>query len=141
MAVVEFSPTEFRSWYPQFTPDKVTDGQLEQAFNVACLILNNTDASPAPYDPDKGVYDRKTLLYMLVCHLTTLGLRGASGQAGPVASAAEGSVNVSFAVPTITGKTADWYIQTPCGQAFWTAIRKYMVGGLYVPGCKFHPWG
>ena len=140
MAVVIFDPAEFLTKYPQFK-DKVTDAQLEQAFDVACLLLDNTDSSLVPYDPDKGIKDRKTLLYMLVCHLVTLGLRGAEGQAGPVASASEGSVSVSFAVPTITGKIADWYIQTPCGQAYWNAIARYRLGGHYVAGCKYHPWG
>ena len=73
MAVVVFDPQEFREAYPRFVDPKtgqplLTDAQLRQAFDVACLLLDNTDSSPVPYDPVHGVMIRKTLLYLLVCH-------------------------------------------------------------------------
>lgn len=120
MAVVVFDPQEFREAYPRFFDPKtgqplLTDAQLRQAFDVACLLLDNTNSSPVPYDPAHGIMIRKTLLYLLVCHLATLAL-WPMGQAGPVASATEGTVSISFSVPQDTGKA--FYAQTPCGQTF-----------------------
>jgi hypothetical protein len=46
MARVVFDPVEFRDLYPQFTAELVTDGQLRQAFDVACLLLDNSPSLP-----------------------------------------------------------------------------------------------
>ena len=135
MATVVFDPAEWLALHPQFT-DKFTDIQLQHLFELACLLLDNSNNSPVPYDPVQGVTARKTLLGMLVCHLAALALRPAD-QAGPVASASEGSVSVNFQLPDrLNGQ---WYQQTPCGQAYWQAIRKYLVGGRYYPACNFLP--
>ncbi|MDR1921103.1 MAG: DUF4054 domain-containing protein [Candidatus Adiutrix sp.] len=141
MAIVVFDPAEFRARFPHFTPEAVSDEQLTYAFDAATLLLDNSEASPVPYDPERGQNARKTLLYLLVCHLTTLALRAAQagGAAGPAVSASEGSVSVSFAVPAMTGKAADWHQQTPCGQTFWQAARRYMTGGRYYQGFALDP--
>lgn len=136
MAVVEFDPAAFREAYPRF--DALTDAQLQQAFDVACLVLDNTDASPVPYDPARSIFIRRTLLWLLVCHLATMAL-WQPGQSGPLASATEGSVSVSFSIPQGAGKS--FYTQTPCGQAYWQAIQPYVVGGRYYPARHCHPWG
>lgn len=141
--VVVFDPREFVEAYPRFTDPAsgeplLTDAQLQQAFDVACLLLDNTDASPVPCDPESGVMVRKTLLYLLVCHLATLALWPV-GQSGPVSSATEGSVSASFSVPTATGKA--FYNQTPCGQAFRQAVQPYVSGGRYYAVRHHHPWG
>ena len=137
MAVVVFDPQAWLEAYPQFQ-GQLTDAQLMQAFNVACLMLDNTDASPVPYDPDNGVETRKILLWLLVCHLATLALRPVN-QSGPLTSASEGSVSTGFQVPqSLNGQ---YFVQTPCGSTFWQAIRKYVVGGRYYDICHFHPWG
>ena len=138
---VIFKPSEFREAYPQFTEGQFSDAQLRQAFGAAVLMVDNSAEAVIPYDPETGVEDRKILLFMLMCHICTLNLRGREGQAGPVTSASEGSVKVSFAVPAVTGRGADWYQQTPCGQAYWNAVRQYTSGGRYAAGRKFHPWG
>ena len=129
MSVVVFDPQEFLEVYPRFVDPKtgqplLTDAQLRQAFDVACLLLDNTI--------------RKTLLHLLVCHLATLALWPV-GQSGPVSSATEGSVSASFSVPTATGKA--FYNQTPCGQAFWQAVQPYVTGGRYYAVRRYHPWG
>ena len=143
MSVGVFDPQAFRETFPRFVDPKtgqplLTDAQLRQAFDVACLLLDNTDASPVPYDPANGVMIRRTLLCLLVCHLATLALWPA-GQSGPVASATEGSVSVSFSMPRNAGKA--FYAQTPCGQTFWQAIQPYAVGGRYHAARYWHPWG
>lgn len=141
MAVVEFDPAAFLEACPQFAPGGepiLTDGQLSQAFEVACLMLNNTNSSPVPYNPEKGIFTRRTLLYLIVCHLCTLAL-WQPGQAGPLASATEGSVSVSFSIPNITGR--EYWNMTPCGQSYWQAIRPYALGGRYYRVKNRHPWG
>jgi len=137
MAVVVFDPAEWLEVYPQFK-GLLTDAQLTQAFNIACLMLDNTDASPVPYDPANGVETRKILLWLLVCHLAALALRPVN-QSGPMTNATEGSVSVGFQVPTALN--GQYFNQTPCGQSYWQAIKKYVVGGRYYDICHFHPWG
>lgn len=129
MAIVLFDPTAFKEAYPQFAA--FTDAQLQQAFNVACLVCPNTDASPVPYCPDDGVYTRATLLNMLVCHLCTLSQRG--GAVGTLSSASEGSVSASFTLPQV--QNAEWFAQTPCGLTYWQATAQYRTGGIYYAGC------
>jgi len=137
MAVVTFDASEWLEAYPQFT-GKLTTAQLNQAFAVACLMLDNSNASPVPYDPGKGIETRKILLWLLVCHLATLSLRPI-GQSGPVTSSTEGSVSVGFQVPQTAN--GEYFAQTVCGSSYWQAIRKFVVGGKYYDICHFHPWG
>lgn len=138
MAVVEFDPSVFRELYPRFTSEIITDSQLNQAFSVACLMLDNSDSSVVPYDPQSGVLVRQTMLNLLVCHIATLAL-WPPGQSGPVSSSTEGSVSVSFALPQ--SRNGEYFCQTPCGQAYWTAIQAYIRGGRYYPVHNVHPWG
>ena len=138
MAVVEFVPAGFRERYPQFAETGITDGQLAQAFAVACLLLDNSERSPVPYAPAAGIVTRQTLLDLLVCHLATLAL-WPPGQSGPVSSASEGSVSVSFALPD--RPNGAFFGQTPCGQAYWQAVQPYLRGGRYCPVRHAHPWG
>ena len=125
MPIVVFDPTAFRESRPQLAA--LTDAQLREAFSVACLILDNSEASTVPYDPANGITDRATLLNLLVCHLATLALRGEA--VGALASATEGSVSVSFSSPAAPG--AGWFAQTPCGLAYWQAIAGYRLGGRW----------
>jgi hypothetical protein len=141
MASVIFDIAEFRAVYPQFTEELFSDALLEFGFQSAVALLGNSDAASVfPYDPDKGVYDRKIAIYAWLCHQLTLALQARNGQSGPVASASEGSVSVSFAVPAVDQDS--YYLQTPCGQYFLQLVAKYSVGGVYVgPDCDCHPWG
>lgn len=138
MAVVVFDPADFREAYPQFTTALLTDAQLQQAFNVACLILPNTNGSRVPYDPDNGVYVRQTMLWLLVCHLASLAL-WPPNQSGPMSGATEGSVGVSFALPQqLNGQ---YFNTTACGQTFWQLAQTYCAGGRYYAAPRCHPWG
>lgn len=137
MAVVVFDPDEWREFYPDLGA-RLTDEQLRHLFELACLILDNTDSSPVPYDPEKGILVRKTLLYLLVCHLATMS-QWKTGQSGPMTSATQGSVSVGFAVNQATDDS--FLDQTPCGQAFLRAMRPYAVGGRYYAANHWHPWG
>lgn len=134
--VVPWDEDLFISMNPQFE-DKLTSGQLLQAWEIACLILRNDSKSMVPYAPEKGIYTRRTLLYLLVCHLSTLALRPYD-QAGPVSSATEGSVSASFAVPTNPDST--YFCQTPCGATYWQLIKQYALGSYYFAVEEYHPW-
>lgn len=142
MAVVVFDIETWREQYPQFTGADgrplVSDAQLQHAFDLACLLLDNTDDSVVPYDPDRNIYIRATLLGLLVCHLATLALRPIE-QPGPMTSASEGSVSTGFSIPQTPN--GEYYGQTACGQTFWQALRPYLTGGRYYRVRYRHPWG
>lgn len=125
MAAVVFDPAEFKEVYPQFV--NIADTVCRFAFTEAELYLNNTDNSVV-----KNEEKRKLLLYMLTCHILTLKERGGD-TVGQLSSASEGSVSVSYSVPSIAG--AEWFSQTQCGLAFWQAIKPYTLGPRYYGRC------
>ena len=120
--VVVFNATEFLALYPQFN-NVFTPEQLQQFFNVACMICNNTNNSKVT-----DLTERKTLLYMLVCHIATLMQRG-TGMVGIISSATEGKVSVGLQNVI---NNPNWYNQTQCGSMYWLATAKYRVGMRYV---------
>ena len=129
MPAVEFNPEEFKALYPRIAD--FSDAQLNHAFNLACELVNNTDASSIPYNPPATVA-RKLILYALVCHLCELALRG-GGLVGSLSSAAEGSVSTGFAVPT--NPNAAWYNQTQCGATAFQLMQPFIMGGRAYRGC------
>lgn len=135
--VVPWDEDSFLVRNPQFV-GKLTSAQLLQAWDIACLIQRNDAKSMIPYAPEKGVYTRRTILYLLTCHLATLALRPYD-QAGPVSSATEGSVSVSFSVPTDLDKY--YFLQTPCGATYWQLIKQFAYGGYYFNNQEAHSWG
>lgn len=122
--VVVFDVNEFKTLYPQFKD--VDEAVLQNYFNAATLLLDNTDKSPV-----KDLAERKMLLYMLTCHIATLKKRGDS-IVGTITAATEGKVNVSV-TPLVN---ANWYNQTVCGSLYWQATAKYRVGVRYVAYCR-----
>lgn len=122
--VVVFDVDEFKTLYPQFA--NVDGTILQNYFNAATLLLDNTDKSPV-----KDLAERKMLLYMLTCHIATLKGRGDS-IVGTITAATEGKVNVSV-TPLVN---ANWYNQTVCGSMYWQATAKYRVGVRYVAYCR-----
>lgn len=122
--VVVFDVDEFKTLYPQFA--NVDETILQNYFNAATLLLDNTDKSPV-----KDLAERKMLLYMLTCHIATLKGRGDS-IVGTITAATEGKVNVSV-TPLVN---ANWYNQTVCGSMYWQATAKYRVGVRYYAYCR-----
>ena len=120
--VVIFNATEFLALYPQFN-NVFTPEQLQQFFNVACMLCDNTNNSKVT-----DLTERKTLLYMLVCHIATLMQRG-TGMVGIISSATEGKVSVGLQNVI---NNPNWYNQTQCGSMYWLATAKYRVGMRYV---------
>ena len=120
--VVVFDAQEFLALYPQFN-NVFTEEQLNQFFNVACMLCDNS-----PNSKITDLTERKTLLYMLVCHIATLQQRG-TGMVGILTSATEGKVSVGLQNYT---NNPNWYKQTQCGSMYWLATAKYRVGMRYV---------
>ncbi len=132
--MVIFDPALFRQQRPQFAnPDKYSDAFLQNCFDEATLICSNKESSLIPYNPDRQVYDRQILLYLLTCHIATL---ATSGQVGSITSATEGSVSASFYVEQKKG--AAWFAQTQCGYSYWQIVQKYKLGGIFINGRKNH---
>lgn len=134
MAVYEFNPQDFRTAFPEFS--SLTDGQLEMQFDVACLLIDNSESSLIPYDPpaDKS---RRTILLTAMAHIAERN-SWASGQTGALASASQGSVSTSFAAAQ---GTDEWWTSTRYGQLVLRMLLPYVLGGrLYTPN-HYHPWG
>lgn len=119
-----FDVEKFRAVYPQFA--EVPDAQLEFIWDNALMISGIEGDTRIP----EG--QKENLLFMLVCHLATLATRGT---AGAVTGATQGSVSVTYTTPTYTGDAA-WFNLTPCGAAYWQAIKRYRLGGLWFKGRK-----
>ena len=119
-----FDVEKFRAVYPQFA--EIPDAQLEFMWTNALIISGIEEDTRIPED------QKESLLFMLVCHLATLATRGTTGA---MTGATQGSVSVSYTTPTYTGDAA-WFNLTPCGSAYWQAIKRYRLGGLWFKGRK-----
>lgn len=117
--VVVFDPEEFKSMYPQLAT--MSDTALQNNFNMATIALNNSTNSIV-----KDLNERKTLLYLLTCHISELQQRGAF-VVGTLSGATQGKVSTSYTLPM----SLNWYNQTQCGMLFWTLTSKYRAGGRY----------
>jgi hypothetical protein len=120
-----FDIEKFRTIYPQFA--EIPDATLEFMWNNALMIsgIENDTRIPEAL--------KENLLFMLVCHLATLATRGT---AGAMTSAKQGEVQVTYASMPSSGDDADWFNLTPCGSAYWQAIKRYRLGGLWFKGRK-----
>ncbi|MVW80181.1 DUF4054 domain-containing protein [Bordetella sp. 02P26C-1] len=129
MAIVTFSPVDFRAAYPGFAT--LSDAQLNNAFLLSTLYLRNTDSSPV-----SDVTIRATLLNLLTAHIAALnyGENGAPPKdlAGRVSSASQGSVSVTLD-PLPSSPGIGWFYQTRYGAQYWEATAPYRVA-RYVPG-------
>ena len=120
---VVFVYGEFNEIYPEL---KASYNKADWAFNMACLILNNT--------PNSIVCcgcSRKHLLYLLTAHILFLQNRG-TGNVGAISNAHEGSVSVGYAGMGNLGQS--YFGQSQYGVLFWQLVSKY-VSGFYVPEC------
>ena len=120
-----FDVEKFRAVYPQFAI--LSDAQLEFMWQNALIISGIEEDTRIPED------QKENLLFMLVCHLATLATRGT---AGAMTSAKQGEVQVTYASVPSRSDDADWFNLTPCGSAYWQAIKRYRLGGLWFPGRK-----
>lgn len=141
--VVELDPVLFRATYPELAG--VSDPQLATFWLLAGRFCDNTPTSLVTDATPGG--ERAIYLNMLMAHIATLmgaGTQGAArgGLVGRIASASQGSVNVSLDMPS--NPTAAYFMQTQYGAMFWQATAGYRTM-RYIPGCQrpvdpFQPW-
>lgn len=117
--VVAFDIDEFKAMHPEAST--ASDIALSSYFMMAEQFCDNTNKSLV-----RDLAERKILLYLLVCHIAVLNIRGA-GTVGITSSVTQGKVSASFAVPT----DLNWYKQTQCGWMYWQMTNKYRTGGQY----------
>ena len=120
---VVFNFQEFNQSYPELNATSITAGW---AFEMACLLLNNTPNSIVCCE-----CKRKDLLYLLTAHILFLKNRGA-GNVGTLNSAHEGSVSVGYG--SMTKLNNDYLGQTQYGLLFLEATKQFK-SGFYVPEC------
>lgn len=131
MAIVVFDKCKFLDRYPEFIPTVAANAtSAENCFEEATLFLNNTNSSRIP------VETRVLLLNMLTAHIMAINFgingQGASSLVGRIASAGEGSVNVSTDMGPSTSQKA-WYEQTKYGAAYWRASMAYRSATYIAP--------
>ena len=138
---VEWDEAKWRALYPQFSA--ITSEQLNALWEMAVSIVDNTEGSIIPYDPEHGIFVRQIILFALMCHLATIATQEAAGQPGTLTNASEGSVSAGFYMPQFPagGVAAAWYNQTPCGRTVWVLLRRFSLGGRYYPVKYIHPFG
>lgn len=143
--VVQFLASEFTALYPEFNGFTPTPIIMQNAFNDATLLLDNTCGSAVQ---DANV--RMSLLYTLTAHVMLLD-RGTNDGAGNVTppqstvgridSAQQGSVSGSFAYNNDVTQSEAYFIQTKYGAKFWQQTVSYRTGGVYVGAPSFGPNG
>ncbi|HEV7214160.1 MAG TPA: DUF4054 domain-containing protein [Chloroflexota bacterium] len=135
---------DYAAWAARY-PELVSAApQATMFFNEACLYVDNT---PCSRIIDMGV--RATILNMVTAHIAYLNGPESSPVVGRIASAGEGSVNVSSELAGVPG-TAAWYTQSKYGLAAWQAMAafrtmRYVAGPRYgappiYSGGGFTPW-
>ena len=127
--IVDLDLVLWRGSYPRYSA--ATDAQIVLWWDVAQELIDNTPASPIPFNPPE-IRTRQIILYALVCHLAALDARG-DGAVGRIASAGEGSVNSSFDYGVQSASSA-WWNQTQAGATAWRLLKPYRTGGLYFDG-------
>jgi hypothetical protein len=143
--VVVFDYSAWALRYPELASN-VASSLAQQYFNEAQLYCDNTPLSPIPYDQTNPAiaWQRPMFLNMVVAHIAALNapLNGqpSSPLVGRIASAGEGSVNVSTELEgQVRGRA--WFAQTKYGLAFWQATAQFRKA-VYVrgPHRAVDPW-
>lgn len=120
---VVFIYDEFNELYPELN---ATRTKAKWAFDMACLILNNTSRSIVCCE-----CERKKLLYLLTAHIMFLQNRG-MGNTGAISNAHEGSVSVGYS--NMGRLSQDYLGQSQYGVLFWQLVAKYL-SGFYIQEC------
>lgn len=125
--IVEFSAPEFVASWPEFTG--LTNAAMQNAFNLATFLLNNSCASLV-----QDANRRLVLLYLLTAHVAFLNsgtndgagnVTTAPGIVGRIDTAAEGSVSVGASYSSEVGQSEAFFIQTKYGAQFWQMTAQY----------------
>lgn len=126
--IVQLDWAQWRLLFPEFS--NVTDPQLEgPVWTMAQQYCRNDGGGPV-CDP----LMQTELLNLMVAHIAQL-LYGsttspATGLAGPIASATEGSVSVS--VGFVVNTSNQWFLSTKYGALFWQLALPFRLA-------RYHP--
>lgn len=141
--VVAFDPTWFGQIYPEFAA--VSAPQVAMYFTMATQLCDNTPSSVITDWTPQGI--RAVCLNALTAHVMALaglgvGNAARSGLVGRIASAGQGSVNVSVDMPS--SPSSAWFMQTQYGATYWQLTAPYRTM-RYFPACPrnmdpFRPW-
>lgn len=131
---------DYQVWihrYPEFK--SVAECDAQGYFDEATLYHRNDGGGPVA---DAG--QQRVLLNMLTAHIAklyaTVGGVAPSGLVGRITDASEGSVSAAVDKFANMPNSAQWYIQTPYGFAYWQATRQYRTAH-YRPGIRYIPPG
>jgi hypothetical protein len=119
---VTFDPAAFTAQFPAFAT--VPADTLTSYFDMATLYLNNS-----PFSIVQNLTARAAMLNLITAHIAFLLGRAAGSNGdnaalvGQVASAGEGSVNVSLV--SIQAKNAAFWAQSQYGMMFWQMALPY----------------
>lgn len=126
--IVTFDLAQWRALFPEFS--NVTEQQLQgPVWTMAQAYCRNDGGGPV-----NDVLVQTELLNLMVAHIAQL-LYGsttspATGLAGPVASATEGSVSVSVGI--VVNTSNQWFMSTKYGAMFWQMALPYRLA-------RYHP--
>lgn len=142
MSVVKFDYAHFIASFPHLKFSSLTPEAIDLQWAIAVEIVGNDDAiSFAPYEPEQGIFERRTLLYLALAHMLQLDQANAGGINGRLSSVSEGSVSISITPFTGKNAIAEYWLSTPEGAKFWLLTGKYRRGGMLAkPINTFHPW-
>ena len=136
MAAVVFNYSAWAARFPNLAAS-VLEPQAQAIFDEAQYVALGNDLPDQPSSLVASEPRRLALFNLLVAHMAALELRNAQGggsgaaMVGNVASAGEGSVNVSLAAyPVGSGK---WFEQTQYGAQFWQMAQP-LLRMSYQPG-------
>jgi len=138
MTVAVFSYAGWAARYPELAPTTPEPLAVE-LFEESGLYLDNTDGSVVAADA-VTYQPRLRLLNMLVAHLAALRAPDRAGLVGRIASAGQGSVNVSTEMAT--PGSAAWFTQTAYGASYWQATAPYRTARFVRPAAAtiVPPW-
>ena len=135
MTFYELDFEAFRSAYPAFSEEKVSEAQLSASWDEVKVLLGDGEGN-FPY-PEQTI---KAILFAALCHLLTLKTSSIE-QPSRIASATEGSVSTSFENLQVKTDSGAWWNLTKCGALFWAMTMRYRTGCKLYHSPKFHPWG
>ena len=141
MSVVKFDYAHFVATFPHLDLSSMTPEAIELNWAVAVEIVGDDDVNSfAPYAPENGIFERRTLLYLALAHILQMSQDSLGGINGRLSSISEGSVSVSITPYTAKSSTAEYWLSTPEGAKYWLLTGKYRRGGRLYTVDTFHPW-
>lgn len=129
---------DFREQFPAFA-DKTAypDDLIKQWFATATSYINASCVLTPAQETQAS--------YLMTAHLMQLAVPPAAAgggvnsaesgpQSGPIQSATEGSVSVSFVPPPVKSGLQYWLSSTPYGTQLWALLCIAGAGGFYIGG-------